>query len=138
MTESSYRTGGCLCGRVRYTAPATPLTVTACHCRDCQRQSGGALTLLAVFPRDSVTIEGETSCYEGIGDSGRPVQRYFCGTCGSPIWSDSPIARERGIMIVKAGTLDEVDDLAPKLHFWTASKQPWLELGTGATPVERE
>jgi len=35
-------TGGCLCGRVRYECSADPLFMGHCHCRDCQKASGGA------------------------------------------------------------------------------------------------
>src|SRR5439155_7686682 len=39
------REGGCACGAVRYRLTAEPLIVHACHCRDCQRLSGGAFAL---------------------------------------------------------------------------------------------
>src|SRR5260370_24713374 len=37
--------GGCACGAVRYRLTAPPLIVHACHCRDCQKQSGSAFVL---------------------------------------------------------------------------------------------
>jgi hypothetical protein len=37
--------GGCACGTTRYKLTAAPLIVHACHCRDCQRLSGGAFAL---------------------------------------------------------------------------------------------
>jgi hypothetical protein len=33
--------GGCMCGAVRYECTATPMFMGNCHCRDCQRASGG-------------------------------------------------------------------------------------------------
>ena len=35
-------TGGCQCGSVSYVATAEPMRVSACHCKECQRQSGSA------------------------------------------------------------------------------------------------
>lgn len=35
-------TGGCQCGSVRYVLTSEPLRVAACHCTECQRQSGSA------------------------------------------------------------------------------------------------
>ena len=34
-------TGGCQCGRVRYTVEVTDDTAYLCHCRMCQRATGG-------------------------------------------------------------------------------------------------
>ena len=36
------RTGGCLCGAVRYESEGEPFFALQCHCRDCQRSSGTA------------------------------------------------------------------------------------------------
>lgn len=139
MTEQSEtRSGGCLCGQVRYTAPARPLTTAVCHCRDCQKQAGSALSVLAVFPRDAVKFEGTISCYEGQGTSGAAVLRNFCGQCGSPIFSDSETMAQRGIIAIKAGTLDEVSDLEPSVHYWTSSRQSWVDLPEGVNLKERE
>jgi hypothetical protein len=49
-------TGGCQCGAVRYEIAAAPLAVYACHCTDCQRQSGGDFALSLIAPRESVRI----------------------------------------------------------------------------------
>ena len=35
---------------------------------------------------------------------------------------------ERGIIAIKAGTLDEVTDLQPTVHYWASSRQAWLPL----------
>src|SRR5438270_7729772 len=34
-------TGGCLCGAIRYECSAEPVMMFKCHCRDCQRVTGG-------------------------------------------------------------------------------------------------
>ena len=39
---TAIRTGGCLCGAVRYESAGEPLFSLLCHCRDCQHQSGSA------------------------------------------------------------------------------------------------
>jgi len=38
---------------------------------------------------------------------------------------------------VKAGTLDDVAGLVPKLPFWTASAQPWVRFADDAVKFEK-
>jgi hypothetical protein len=138
MTDTSRRSGACLCGDVQYSTPSEPLAVAICHCRDCQRQSGSAFSLIAAFPRDQVQIDGDCAEYQTIGASGNDVARRFCGRCGSPLFSETKSSRESGLVFIKAGTLDKVDDLIPTAHFWTASKQPWVEISDHVYTVDRE
>jgi hypothetical protein len=38
------RSGGCLCGTVRYTLDCEPVMLALCHCTHCQKQSGSAFS----------------------------------------------------------------------------------------------
>ena len=38
---SEQMTGGCACGRIRYTASVADDDAYLCHCRMCQRATGG-------------------------------------------------------------------------------------------------
>ena len=42
--QKSYM-GGCLCGAVRYELIGVPERLYACHCKECQRQSGSAFDM---------------------------------------------------------------------------------------------
>ncbi|MGY6636631.1 MAG: GFA family protein [Erythrobacter sp.] len=121
------QTGGCLCGKVRYTLNAEPLLCVTCHCKNCQRQAGSALSIIIGVPEDSVDVTGEVTTYNDTGDSGATVRRQFCNTCGSPVFTrvDSP----PGMMFIKAGTLDDTSGLKPAFHCYTKSKQAWVDLG---------
>jgi len=132
------RSGGCLCGQVRYTVPAEPLATAICHCRHCQKQSGSAFSVVTVFPRDALTVEGTLTVYEDRGTSGQTVFRQFCGVCGSPVLTDTERAREQGIIFVKAGTFDEVADLKPTTHYWVKRAHAWLPLPDDATLLMQE
>ena len=46
--------GGCTCRQVRYRLVGTPLIVHACHCRWCQRETGTAHALNALYEADRV------------------------------------------------------------------------------------
>jgi hypothetical protein len=57
-------TGGCLCGRVRYTVTGEPAFSGLCHCRNCQRYTGSAFEALIAFPAASVSVQGELKAYD--------------------------------------------------------------------------
>jgi hypothetical protein len=128
-------TGGCLCGAVRYEIEGDPLLSAVCHCRNCQKQAGSAMSVLIGVADAQMTITGEMKTYEDKGESGDPVWRRFCGNCGSPILSDLP--SQQGLHFVKAGTLDDVSGLEPKLHFWTVSAQPWVRFADDAVKFDK-
>ncbi len=135
MTET--RSGGCLCGAVRYQVAWPPAAQVVCHCKDCQRQAGTAFSIIVGVPRDSMTITGALKTFNGTGDSGGTVYRHFCGECGSPILSEIPGGAFEGQAFIKAGTLDDTSDLAPAVHVWTDSAQPWLVIPEGVINVAK-
>lgn len=72
--------GHCLCGAVTVTvAGAHEHVVGACHCRMCQRWSGG---LFLCFEARGVTAEGPVARYRSSPFS----ERAFCAACGSHLW----------------------------------------------------
>jgi hypothetical protein len=80
-------TGGCLCGQVRYSANADPAFVGVCHCKNCQKQTGTAFSILVGIPKPAMSIQGRVKAFHNTGD-GQPVERNFCPECGSPIFAD--------------------------------------------------
>lgn len=138
MSDIKKREGGCLCGAVRYSARSQPVVVAICHCRDCQKQTSSAFSIVAAFPLSEFSIQGGYASFETTGASGSPVSRSFCGKCGSPLFSETKSGTEAGLVFVKAGTLDETVDLTPTAHVWAASKQAWVHIPDGVYSVDRE
>src|SRR5277367_1103241 len=60
--------GRCLCGGVSYVATAAPVMMLNCHCRDCQKASGGAFAAIAVFPKTSVQVHGDLRFHEVLSE----------------------------------------------------------------------
>lgn len=118
-------TGGCLCGKVRYTCDAQPAMIAACHCTHCQKQSGSAFSMNLGLPLAALKLEGETlAAYEDTGTtSGLPMLRRFCRNCGSPIVSEPKSFP--GVGFLKAGTLDDASWVKPGVQIWCSSRQPW-------------
>ncbi|MFM5886206.1 MAG: GFA family protein [Novosphingobium sp.] len=135
---SEERTGGCLCGAVRYTVAWPPQALVVCHCSDCQKQAGSAFSVVGVSARQDIAVQGSLTTFTHPGSSGQAVARKFCGRCGSPVLTDTPAAEAQGIVFFKAGTLDQTADLSPGLHYWTRSKQDWLVLPAGASCLEQQ
>jgi hypothetical protein len=82
-----------------------------------------------IVPSTAFVVEGELKLFERSSDSGRALRCYFCPECGTRVYHQ-PSYME-GIANVKAGTLDDTSWLAPQMHTWTSSKQPWFELPAG-------
>jgi hypothetical protein len=119
-------TGGCLCGRVRYSTAAAPAFSGVCHCRDCQRATGSAFAPVLAFPKAEVRIEGVLTTYQGTGDSGQPIWRSFCPNCGSGVCDE--VAIMPGVLMILAGTLDDPALMQPTMEIYCASAQPWVSL----------
>ena len=132
------REGGCLCGAVRYEAQWPPLMVATCSCKNCQKQAGSALSIIAVLPRDGLKVDGELTTFTDHAESGNVVFRKFCPRCGSPVITDTPAAADQGIIFIKAGTLDEAADLAPTTHYWTCSAQEWMVFPEAGEKLEKQ
>ena len=120
-------TGGCLCGRVRYTVRGDPVFSGLCHCRNCQRYTGSAFETVVAFPSESVSLEGELKTYNDTGNSGKQVRRRFCPNCGSGVIAEGDVLP--GISLVLAGTLDDPAAYAPAMEIYCSSAQPWLHAG---------
>ena len=81
--------GGCVCGAVRYGVQAAPLSVYACHCKDCQRFSGGPFSVaMTVRPIDFSLEQGHPARLAKPADSGRVVGVRFCRDCGTRLWHE--------------------------------------------------
>src|ERR1700682_2377208 len=110
-------TGGCQCGSVRYQITANPLAVYACHCTECQRQSGSAFALSLLVAREAIVIvAGAAKEWRRVLDSGRAIGCMFCTDCGVRLFHNPE--RNPQFSIVKPGTLDDARSLVPVGHIW--------------------
>ena len=124
--------GGCSCRFLRYSLVGAPMVVNACHCRWCQRETGSAHALNAVYEAERVVhLGGEPELVATPSESGKGQTIARCPNCKVAIWSNysgsGPLAR-----FVRVGTLDEPDRLPPDAHIYTGSKQPWVVIPPGA------
>ena len=129
--------GGCQCGAVRFKLKAPPLAVYACHCKDCQRFSGTTHSISMVVPAERLQLTlGVMSLFEKLADSGRVVRMLGCQSCGTKVWNEPANAPD--LLILKAGTLDDLSWAAPVGNIWTSSKAPWVEIDASGPNFEQQ
>ncbi len=119
--------GGCLCGAIRFTVSAPVSELRACHCTHCQKASGSWGSVNVVLPSSAFRLtQGNPKCFDAKADSGRILHRHFCGDCGSPIYSNRESTPE--IVVVRAGTFDDLPPVKITANIWTRSARPWAHI----------
>lgn len=114
-------TGGCQCGRVRYSATIHDDEAYLCHCRMCQRATGGVSIAFKNLPRASVAWEREPDRYA----SSPIANRGFCSECGTPLTFEFV---EGANMDLTVGSFDAPARFEPCHHFGVESWHPqWLD-----------
>lgn len=123
--------GGCGCGQVRYqiNAPRLPV-IYACHCTDCQTQSGSAFALQMPLFEAMLSLEGDFISGQFTLPSGAISTVFSCPKCLMRIYTKN--GNRPGMVTLRAGTLDASKDVVPKFHLWIDSRQSWVAIPEGA------
>lgn len=123
---SEIRTGGCLCGSVRFSASGAATNRCVCHCMSCRRASGAPFVAWATFSRPGFRITlGKLT----IARSSEKVMRGFCAACGTSLsYAHDDRAEEIDVALA---TLDDTAAIAPEYHVWVSEKLPWVTPGDG-------
>ncbi|MGB3832424.1 MAG: GFA family protein [Mesorhizobium sp.] len=125
MDDPILHTGGCRCGAVRFQAHAEPHHISYCHCADCRRASGAPVSAFVGFMAHEVALEGKALKSFANG----PVERSFCGTCGSPIaYADRRLPDRLYFML---GAMDMPAYFRPTQHAYVREQLPFLHMPDG-------
>jgi hypothetical protein len=125
------RTGGCLCGAVRYSVAGALRPVVMCHCTQCRRMTGHFMAATAARRAEfRLLSEGELKWYA----ASNKARRGFCGRCGSTLFWE---AVGRDYISIAAGSLDDSRGLAVACHIFVADKGDYYEIEPG-TPQSRD
>ncbi len=122
--------GRCHCGEIAFSAEVEPERVGICHCADCQRLSGSPYRIVAPADAGRFTLRhGKPTIYiKTTADSGAKWAIAFCPICGTPIYAAD--AENPASYSLRVGTLEEREQLAPKIQIWCDSAMPWaMDLG---------
>ncbi len=120
-------TGQCHCGQLAYEAEVDPATVTVCHCNDCQILSGSPYRVVVPTKQLKIT-KGQPKIYiKTTAESGRPRAQAFCADCGTPFYASAPEPGPDGVYNLRAGSINERAQLAPRKAIWCDAAIPWAE-----------
>ena len=123
------KTGGCLCGAVRYRVNGALRPATACHCSQCRRMTGS-------FWMSTACADGDLEMIETRGlawyQSSEVAQRGFCRECGSSLfWKRGDLDRT-GITV---GTIDGDSGVHIARHIFCADKGDYYEIADGLPQI---
>ena len=119
MTEQV--SGGCACGKVRYTATIHDRDAYLCHCRMCQRATGSMSIAFKSVKQADVDWSGEPGWYQSSPIAERP----YCSECGTSLGFRFKRGSENIDLTV--ASFDDPSPFVPKHHFGAESiHRAWL------------
>jgi hypothetical protein len=116
----------CSCGQLKIQTTGEPVRISICHCLDCQLRTGSVFGVQARFPKADTRVEGRTSQYVRIADSGKTITFQFCPDCGSTVLyqlQDFP-----DFIGVPVGAFADPGFPAPNVLVYESRRHPWVEL----------
>ncbi|KAI9633294.1 Mss4-like protein [Dioszegia hungarica] len=126
--------GHCNCGAIKVTIPGDSIQ-GLCHCTSCRRSSGSICSGNFVVQKKDLQIAGEPKVYTAKGSSGNDTYRYFCGTCGSAIYTGLEAGDPN---FVKTGLFNPGDVPAPKMELFCRNMESWEKVHEGAERKEEQ
>jgi hypothetical protein len=124
--------GGCQCGAVRYRLTAEPTGANVCHCRMCQKASGGPfMTFGGVRTAEFIVTRGAISTFS----SSDIAERGFCAQCGTPL-TYRGLSADR--ISVTLGSLDDPNAVEPTTQLGVESRVAWLARSLNAPEIRTE
>ncbi len=122
MQREQVKTGGCLCGAVRYEIDGPLRDIISCHCGQCQKTSGHYFAATAT-PKEHFHLTRD----EGLKwySSSGYAERGFCSECGSSLFWRMKDGSHQSIL---AGSLDGDTGLKTSHHIFVADKKDYYDI----------
>jgi len=129
-------TGGCACGAIRYETTAEPVVMFHCHCRDCQRASGGPFTSFVIVPAEAFRFsQGSVRLHDSPSHRGGKTHRGFCADCGSPILAKTDANPD--IVAIRTASMDDPSWFNLEMDVWTSDAHPWDQMNPALPKFEK-
>ena len=124
------RRAACSCGQLRVTTEGEPTRISMCHCLDCQRRTGGTFGVQARFPEENVQIEGPSTAYMRVSDSGNRATFHFCPTCGATVFYR--LEAVPGSVAVPVGAFADPSFPPPRVSVYEERMHAWTGIPADA------
>ena len=119
------RIASCICGGLEARCSGEPVSVSLCHCLDCQRRTGSAFGIAAFYPAGQVVTCGEYSLYRRVSEQGDAFSFAFCPRCGGTVYWET--VRKPGIVAVAAGAFADPQFPPPRKSVFEEHRHPWVD-----------
>ena len=116
---TSFHSGGCQCGAVRFRVDGALGDASVCHCRMCQKAFGNFYApLVSVRQAKLSWTRGAPKFFQ----SSNFVKRGFCADCGTPLCFEAP----DGIGLAIAA-FDRPEGIVPTIQWGIEAKLPYVD-----------
>jgi hypothetical protein len=114
------KTGGCACGKVRFTARIDDDEAYLCHCRMCQRATGSVSIAFKNLKKADVDWESGPDWYQSSAIAERP----YCAACGASLGFSHPDSEKIDLTVA---SFDDPSRFRPTSHFGAESMhRAWI------------
>ena len=127
MEDAETRTAACRCGQLRARVVGDPVSVSVCHCLDCQNRTGSAFSAQARWPEARVELDGLSKTWTHRADSGNRIIHHFCPDCGSTVHYRIE-GKFDGLVAIPLGAFDDPYFLKPAFSVWEERKHDWVAI----------
>jgi len=107
--------GGCFCGRVRYSSETRAGLSSMCHCRSCQRWTGSIAAMTVSFGLDGFHWDNE---FPDTFSTSNILDRHFCARCGTSVGYKYRVGRFSRSQFILVGTLDDPHSVEGPRHYF--------------------
>lgn len=122
LAENKMYSGSCLCGAIQYEVSGPITSIIHCHCSVCRRACGTAYATNGFVQTSDFKLKtGADNLSSFSTKPGQP--RFFCKTCGSPIYKSNDTDPTR--IRLRIGTLTSDIEERPISHNFVTSKANW-------------
>jgi hypothetical protein len=120
------RIAACSCGQLHLVADGEPVRISMCHCLACQRRTGSAFGIQARFPAERVRIEGRSTEYVRISDSGDARTFHFCPECGATVYYR--LSTVADVIAIPIGAFADPAFPPPTISVYESRRYPWVRV----------